>query len=262
MSFEVLIDMKMRKLYFGLLSMSMVWGACDESEPAGFEPINAIYLNNRSVTNTLMDSTSLTFVYVSADTIDVPVRVQLLGRPAEQARPVDIQVSSETAVEGVDYVLKTASELPGGETTFDYIVQLKRTPVLKQEIRCILVEVKANDFFTLPLAYEVQAGGDTASILQYRIYFSDTFTAPPVGWRTSEGGEFSQQKFELICRVLEIDPADFNEKNKISIPKWIYIQTEMTLYIREQDRLKAAGQPYDAEAFDKETGEPLKFGSN
>ena len=71
-------------------------------------------------------------------------------------------------------------------------------------------------------------------------------------------GAFSQQKFELICDVMEIARADFNEEGKISSAKWMYIQSTMIGYVSDQQRLRDAGQPYDERAFD-DSGAPLSF---
>ena len=62
----------------------------------------------------LSDSIDVTFVYEDADFIVVPVRVQLVGRVADESRPVNISVSSGNAVEGKDYILPEDSVLPAG----------------------------------------------------------------------------------------------------------------------------------------------------
>lgn len=251
--------MKGMKIYSMIALLGMVLMGCDKQAPAGFDEINGIYFNNRLANNVLVDSTNLTFVYTNSDEIEVPVVIQLLGRPLSQVRPIDIRIHSENAEEGVDYVLNTSAEMPADSTELNFLVTLKRTPKLKEQSREIALELRANDYFSLPLSWQVQAGGDTTSILCYRIVFSDRFMVAPEGWMSNFGGEFSQQKFELICRVLEIDPADFNVKNQISLAKWMYIQLEMTDYVKEQIAKRDAGEEYDEEAFDKKTGEPLKF---
>ncbi len=245
--------------YYLVALLGFVLVGCDKREPAGFEEINGIYFNNRLANNVLVDSTNITFVYTNSDELVVPVVIQLLGRSSGSARPIDIRVTAPNAEEGVDYVLKTTPELPADSTLLNYLVTLKRTPKLKEESRVINLELYANDYFSLPLPWQVQIGGDTTSILRYRIIFSDRFTVAPKGWESDYGGEFSQQKFELICRVLKMDPADFNTKNKISWAKWSFIQLEMTTYVKQQIAKKNAGEEYDKEAFDKITGEPLKF---
>ncbi len=248
-----------RLIYFTIAMLGIGLTGCDERVPGEFEDVNGIYFCNYSKGTILVDSSSVSFVYESADILDVPVTVQLLGRPSGQARPVSIKVSSENAVEGVDYVLKTAAEMPADSVMFNYTVTLKRTPALKQEERVIVLELQANDYFSLPLSSQVLAGGENISILRYRIIFSDYFTVAPEGWREEYGGVFSQQKFELLCRVLDLEPGLFVKKNEIPFAKWLYIQVEMTAYVEEQAEKKAAGIPYDEEAFDKATGEPFKF---
>ena len=85
------------------------------------------------------------------------------------------------------------------------------------------------------------------------------FTKAPAAWDANLVGVFTQQKFELICKVLAIDPADFNDPSVITLAKLLYISAEMSAYVEEQVKMKGAGQLYDENAFDKGTGEPLNF---
>jgi hypothetical protein len=97
------------------------------------------------------------------------------------------------------------------------------------------------------------------SIVDVRIYFSDMFTKAPAAWDKNLLGEFTQQKFELICKVLQINPADFNDPSLITLAKMLYISAEMTEYVALQKENKDAGKDYDKDAFDPKTGEPLTF---
>jgi hypothetical protein len=85
------------------------------------------------------------------------------------------------------------------------------------------------------------------------------FTKAPVAWSEREIGLFTQQKFELICRVLDIDPADFNDPSKITLAKLVYIGSEMTSYVRSENEKRIAGKPYDEEIIDRTTGLPMTF---
>ena len=71
---------------------------------------------------TVTDSTDLTFVYEAEDELEVPVKVQLMGRTAEYDRPLEIRISSENAQEGTDYVLPAQAVLPAGASSVDYVV--------------------------------------------------------------------------------------------------------------------------------------------
>ena len=206
----------------------------------------------------LSDSIDVTFVYEDADFIEVPVRVQLVGRVADQPRPVRISVYSDNAVEGKDYILPEDSVLPAGASEMNYVVTLMRTPALKKEKKEITLDVHANEYFTLPVTEMIQVG-DTVSTLSYRIIFSDMFTKAPAAWDANLVGPFTQQKFELICKVLGIDPGDFNDPSVITLAKLLYISAEMSAYVEGEAEKKAAGLPYDEDAFDKATGEPLNF---
>lgn len=234
--------------------------SCVESHPVLFDEIEGVYFNNLSGTMSVTDSLDFTFVYEAGDEIEVPVKVQLVGRPSGNDRPLDIAVSSEDAVEGTDYTLPERPFLPAGESGTDYVVKLKRTPALKQERKMIRLEIRANDHFTLPVTEMVQTG-DTVSTLVCRIYFSDMFTKAPVAWDRNLLGAFTQQKFELACRVLSIDPDDFNDVSVITLAKQLFISKEMTDYVNEQIEKRNAGADYDEEAFD-EDGDPLVFTKN
>ena len=212
-----------RKVYWGMTVLFGLAG-CNEEKPATFDQINGIYFNNRLLNNTIVDSTNVTFVYTSADTMTVTVKVQALGRPVAYARPIDISVAGGNAIEGTDYELVSVAEMPAEAVNLDY---------------------------------QVQSGNDTTTVIRYRIIFSDRFTVAPESWDEDFGGEFSQQKFELICRVLEIDPAEFNTAGGISLARWQFIYIEMCDYVATQTEKKAAGEEYDEEAFDPTTGEPL-----
>lgn len=250
----------MRKILymFPLLSLPLAFAACSEASPDDFQDITGIYFNNRSSAGALLDSTSITFVYEKDDEVEVPVTVQLLGRAADFARPVSLSVSSDDAVEGTDYVLPGTAEMPAGEYTTSYIVKLKRTAALQKAKKTIILELHANENFALPYTQEVQAGGDTISALRYRIEFSDMFTSAPTAWNEELLGTFTQQKFELVCDVLDIDPADFNDSSAMTLAKQMYVYNEITAYIKTQTEKKSNGEDYDENAFD-ENGEPLSF---
>lgn len=232
--------------------------SCEERTPDFFRDITGVYFNNASSGVTLTDSLDLTFVYEASDVMEVPVRIQLIGRASDEDRPLNITVSSENAQENIDYVLPSAPVMPAGAYSMEYVVTLNRTEALKHERKMIELRLHVNEHFTLPVSDMVQVA-DTVSVLNLRIYFSDMFTKAPSAWEDNLVGEFTRQKFELICRVLEIDPADFNDAGKITLAKLLYISSEMTAYVEGEKQKKDKGEPYDTEAFDEETGEPLTF---
>jgi hypothetical protein len=232
--------------------------ACQERTPGHFHDVTGVYFNNVNGAMMVTDSLDVTFVYEAGDEVEVPVRVQLLGRSSAEDRPVDITVTSDNAEEGIDYILPERPVIPSGQSYADYIVTLKRTEALKSHTKTLTLQIHGNEYFDLPVTHVVQFT-DTVSTLMYHISFSDMFTKAPAAWDANLIGEFTQQKFELICKVLEINPADFNDPAVITLAKLLYIATEMTAYVQDQAALKAAGAAYDAEAFDPATGEPLTF---
>lgn len=248
----------MKHNILGLLLVAFSIISCEERNPGHFIDLSGVYFNNTTGMMTVTDSTDLTFVYEAGDELQVPVKVQLVGRPAEYDRPLEIRMSSENAQEGTDYTLPAQAVLPAGASSVDYVVTLKRTPALKREKKMLHLTIHPNDHFDLPVTHIVQVG-DSVSVLDYRIYFSDMFTSAPAAWDTNLLGEFTQQKFELICKVLEIDPGEFNDPSLMTLAKQLYISSEMTAYVRGELAKKNAGRPYDTDAFDPQSGEPLSF---
>lgn len=233
-------------------------GSCSEQNPDVFEDINGVYFNNRTNTNVLQDATNVTFVYQKGDEMQVPVKIQLVGRPSEQAREIALTVTSDDAQEGVDYTLPEKAEMPAGATVFEYVITLKRTAVLKTQLKHIKLSLQPNANFMLPVTQEVMANGDYVTTLAYTIAFSDQFTTAPQAWDKGLLGEFTQQKFELACRVLDLDPADFNDDSKMTLAMQSYVSAQMQLYVRQQQTLRLNGEAYDADAFDAQ-GNPLQF---
>ena len=251
------IDMKHTKIAI-LASLLLALASCQERNPALFMDITGVYFNNMSGRMAVVDSVDVTFVYEAEDELELPVKVQLLGRTSDKDRQFGLTVVSDNAQEGVDYELPQQAVLPAGASYVDYIVKLKRTPAMKNEKKMIHLQIHANDQFDLPVSHIVQVS-DTVSVLDYKIYFSDMFTKAPSAWEVNLLGVFTQQKFELICKVLDVDPGDFNDPVLMTLAKQLYICNEMTAYVQGEAAKKAAGETYDTEAFDPQTGEPLKF---
>lgn len=236
-------------------------GSCGEQTPDVFDDINGVYFNNRTNTNILQDSTDVTFVYQKGDEMQVTLQIQLVGRPSDQAREIALAVSSSDAQEGVDYVLPAKAEIPAGETTCQYTVTLKRTAALKTQKKHLKFTLQPNANFTLPVTQETTSNGDVVTTLEYGIVFSDQFTTAPKAWEKGLLGAFTQQKFELACRVLDLDPADFNDDSKMTLAMQSYISAEMQTYVLQQENLKNQGQAYDKDAFDAQ-GNALLFADN
>lgn len=248
----------MKKFFNIMIFTLLVCSSCQERHPALFQDICGVYFRNLSPTMSVVDTTEITFVYESADEVEVPVRIQLLGRTAPEDRKIRLEVRSENAQEGLDYELPQDAFIPAGMSETDYVITLKRTPDLKVNRKTIELELFENEFFNLPVT-AIEQVADTVSTLVYRIHFSDMFMTAPVAWDANLVGEFTQQKFELICSVLDIDPGDFNDPSRVTLAKLLYISAEMTYYVREQVRNKENGLEYDQRAFDNRTGLPLVF---
>ena len=114
--------MFMRRLLIILVVVSAV--SCQERNPSFFDDIDGVYFNNLTGTMSVTDSLDYTFVYETGDEIEVPVKVQLVGRPSDKDRALDIVADSDNAVEGTDYILPETAFLPAGESQTDYVEKL------------------------------------------------------------------------------------------------------------------------------------------
>ena len=56
-------------------------------------------------------------------------------------------------------------------------------------------------------------------------------------------------------------PADFNDVSVMTFAMQVYISSEMTQYVKEQEEKKNAGEEFDENAFDG-NGDPLMFKKN
>lgn len=254
--------MKIRKIHIVLTSLLMILGAtsCKERLPKHFDEISGVYFNNRTSANALVDSTSVTFIYEDNDRIDIPVAIKLMGRLSDQPRKVLLRVWSEDAEVGKDYILPEEIYIPAGQADAQYMVTLIKTPDLKAKAKTVWLELLPGGELGLPVKGEKNAAGEFVSALKFRIVFSDMFTTPPAAWEKDLLGEFTQQKFELITKVLDdIDRSAFNDPEKMTLSLSLFISVEMTRYVSEQVEKKAKGQDYDKDAFDKKTGEALSF---
>lgn len=220
--------------------------SCRESLPKHFDDVSAVYFNFRQPNGTVVDSMAYTFVYVDDDFLDVSVPVQLLGRTSRELRPIALSLVAENCVEGVDYEIVTPASMPPDTTCLDFVLRLFRTDALKTETKLISLRLDENEEFSVPF-------GKT-----FRISFCDQFTVAPKGWMSIFVGSFSQEKFELMCDVMDLRRADLSESGLISSAKWMYIQSTMLVYVADQVRLRSEGKPYDIRAFDAE-GNPLRF---
>ena len=75
-----------RLLPYILISFLAVLTSCRERNPELFQDITGVYFNNRTGSMAVSDSLDVTFVYEAGDVIEVPVRVQLLGRAVDRDR--------------------------------------------------------------------------------------------------------------------------------------------------------------------------------
>lgn len=246
--------MNRKTILLGLSILFLGLIACDEKEIPLYSAEEGIYFNKRErVGDILTDSSNFTFVYIESTQTEgtVSIPVQLVGRATDSPRPVSIKVVGGTAREGEDYTLPENPVLPAGASSFDYVVTLKRTASLQTEAKTVELEIEENEYFKPIITEEVTSSNSQVTALRHKIEFSELFITAPAAWRTYIA-PFTPQRFFLLCRVMDIPRADFNDATKISEAKFSYLVTEMKKYVTEEI---ASGDP-DPEIFD-ENGQPI-----
>lgn len=249
----------MKRYHIIFAAAAVLLTACREETIDPFIEINGISFANFRTGRELSDSASVTFVYEDADTMDVTVNMQLTGRTTDYDRRIALTLTSDDAREGVDYRIPDEALLKAGATTATFHITLLRTEPLKKADKHLHLSLSENEYFTLPLTFLTNANGDRVTTLEYNIIFGDRFTVKPTTWQDELLGKFSQQKFELICRVLEIHPRDFTDDTKMTLAKQQFICIEMTQYVKDEVAKRDAGLAYDTEVIDRETGLPMIF---
>ena len=244
-----------------------VWAmySCKESTPDPYGAPDGIYFNNRTTGNALVDTLTTTFVYQpdSVEYIDVPVVVQSVGWQADVDRPVDIRVSSDNAVEGIDYELITPALMPAHVSQFIYYVRVKKTDALSSEIKIVNLELRANEYFETFL--EKSATGDSeypyVDMLHYRIAYSNFFSMAPEGWRPEYVGVFSERKLRLLWKLFDYIPREnYYQRYLIPFNQWTYMSQSVNEYMYDQEAIMRGWSPgkVDEDALD-ENGNLLDF---
>ncbi|MCM1107610.1 MAG: DUF4843 domain-containing protein [Clostridium sp.] len=216
--------------------------ACDERVPDLYSAPDGIYFNNRTAANIPVDTAAVSFVYQpDVQMMDIAVTVQSLGRQSDTDRPVDLRVHSDNAIEHVDYELITPAVMPAHTSAFDYVVRILRTEALRTELKTLWLELQPNDHFATLIDHNTTGNGQAAdaSVLTFRIDFSDYYSTPPVGWRAEYVGVFSERKLRLLWKLFKdiVDPSDYNTAGAIPFNRWIYIQREVGKYMLEQENI-------------------------
>lgn len=239
--------------FFVFIITTVLLCSCRESLPLYFDQIEGVYFNNIGTGRVPIDSASYTFVYENDDVsvIEVPVYIQLLGRPADRDRKISLSVTSTDAEEGVDWSLEGSAVLHAGETSAEVLISLHRSEELKYTEKSLTLGLEPNEEFILPFETRKNAAGLELSSTRFTISFSEMFTAAPQGWKTIFAGSFNQKKFELICKVTGTDRKLFNTPGAISDAKWMFIRSKVIEYLLNQDILRQDGQSYDRDAYDE-----------
>lgn len=134
------------------------------------------------------DSTAYSFSSYTDDikTLNARFVVRSMGQVMDYDRPYRVEVVTEesTAIEGEDFnISQNASTIKAGEATDQFIVEMIRTPKLRQGKIWVKLRIVPNEYFETPISeYKNSSAwnvdGPMKPATTYKIVFSEEYTEP------------------------------------------------------------------------------------
>jgi hypothetical protein len=149
------------------------------------------------------------------------VSVKVMGSLADVDRPVSVVLvdSLSTATPGRDVELLPAQSLvPAGKELGTVALKLKNTTALKDTVLVVAIRLVGNEHFhadyTKTRYSSVNSEGKIVSTV-YRVRFDNANSIPRLWVEnlvqcTTMFGEYSETKFDLMCRLLGFDRSYFS----------------------------------------------------
>lgn len=231
----------MRKCIYILL---LAFVAACSSEIDTYHGESGVYFAMRDNVNTVnvdtlyRESSSLPFIVTgSTDSVFV-LRVKILGTVTDYDRQVEIKVLKElSSVEDTDYdALSSVYTLRAGEVYGEIPIRFHRTSSLKGKERSLVVELVANEDFSLPIRMWRNSGTEYVDVTRHTIVISDKYVQLP-GYRTGHFGPFSEKKMELILQLSGMSLNEFNVQLPVTLTK--SLGQKLSRYLAE---MKARGE--------------------
>lgn len=225
----------MKKLYiilFALLSIPMVIG-CNSNKDKEFEVENGLYFSVRRGTDAdttrwaHFPDTPVSFLTENDNEIVRYIKVQLTGELKNYDRPFVCNINSDstTAIEGVNYELMEKNlMIKAGEYQAYIPIKIFRTDDILEHEKVIGLMLAPNEHFraVMPVWYPIPSLYDKEKFnAQYHtVIISNFVTIPPFwegrvenGKEISTWGEFSVDKYNLMCQLCNLTYDDFTAAN-------------------------------------------------
>ena len=205
----------------------------------------SVYGISDGATITVTDSTGITFALDKAEIAgriyNIPVRVQ--GKSSDVDRKVKITIDPKsTAVPGTHFKIPENFVIPAGTVVNDLPVTVFRTADMKKNGFLLILNLEENESFNTNMKSKVinNLTNKKISFITFKLSFDDKLTQP-IGWYAPYLGVFSAKKFFLMCDLIHLEPAMFNQKLGsvgLAISDIMYYQAFMKRYLADQ---KASG---------------------
>lgn len=245
----------MKKYYFILVVMLLVWGAC-ENDPYLYNDVNRLWLSGEDEDPNEMDSLFYSFRLYESDVMeaDINLIVNLTGMTSNVERHFQLEV-----VDSMTNVPAEAYQI--GETVFPANAFQVVVPVTVQR------HIEGLDLTTenAKLTLRVISGGDFEPSVEeadtYSLVWCD-YLVKPESWVTYiDGyiGPFTQARYKFIIDYMGI--TDFTDyANDMNLLFWL--QGRLIELLEEYNADPANEGREEGWPYQNDNGDPLQFGSN
>ena len=198
----------MKRFIFGI---GIIWllGACQEDLDT-YSGVNFAYFDGEQ------DSTYASFAYIETEqlTDTVLLWVRVSGQVTDFDRKLRMKVAETNGTEDTDFMaLPEYYTVAARSTVCIAPVILKRSELLKQEERYLILELQESEDFKLMLPEQNKnKSGEKYSKIRYKIVFSEIMVAPK-RWNNAYFGTFSVKKLSVMCEKMQITRDKFNDAN-------------------------------------------------
>lgn len=234
-------------LFISFLGIS----SCDQEGIATYSESDNIYFApsvfgiSDGATTAIRDSIGFTFALEKPEIVErvynIPIQVQ--GKISDVDRKVKVVIDPKsTAIAGTHFTIPENIIIPAGKVVNNIPVTVFRTADMKQNGFLLILNLQENESFKTDMkSKEINAiTHKTISFITFKLSFDDKLTQPP-GWLVNYLGVFSAKKLFLMCDLMTLDPAMFNQKlgsPGLAIADNMYYQNFMKRYLADQ---KASG---------------------
>lgn len=218
----------MKRFIFGILAVWLL-GACQKDLDT-YSGVDFVYFDGEQ------DSTYASFAYIETEqlTDTVLLWVRVSGQVTDFERKIRMKVAETDGVVGTDFVaLPEYYTVAASNTVCIAPVILKRSELLKQEERYLIIELQDNEDFRLMLPEQNKnKSREKYSKIRYKIVFSEIMVAPK-RWNNAYFGTFSVKKLAVMCEKMQITRDKFNDANYMLLSRQRYIAKKMKQILEE-----------------------------